>query len=118
MLFHTFVRFFRLFVMGDIGSGRVNSAVQEVNPNSCFRFLQRVFGQQRILWKFFFQIFINDCRLINDAIIVDENRDLGVRVEFEQFSGLIFKIDFQEFVRDFLFGEDNPCPVSIRSGMR
>jgi hypothetical protein len=79
--------------------------------------LQGVCGEERNLRKFFLQVFIDDRRLIDHAVTVNEHGDFGVRVEFEQVFGLVLEVDFQEFVRDFLFGKDNPCPMSIGSGM-
>jgi hypothetical protein len=35
----------------------------------------------------------------------------------QQIFRLVLEIDLDEIVRDILFGQDNPCPVGVGSGV-
>jgi hypothetical protein len=52
---------------------------------------------------FFFQIFINDSRLVDHAVAVNQHRDLRVGIQFEKVFRFVFKIHFNELVGEFFF---------------
>ena len=103
VLFHLFFSFVRFSVVRDIGSRWMNSAVHEVDPDARFGAQQGIARHQTNVREFFFQVLIDDGRLINDTRIIDQHRHFAVRISREQILGLFLKIDLNQIVRQLLF---------------
>ena len=79
--------------------------------------MQRVAWQERNLRIFFFQIFVDDRRFVDDAVTVDQHRHFSVWVQSQEVFRFVAKIALDEFVGEFFLGQDNPCPVRVGSGL-
>ena len=64
---------------------------------------------------FLFEVLIDDRGFVNDRLVIHQHGNFAVRIEFEKLPGLVFEIALDEFIRNFLFGQDKPCPVRVRS---
>ena len=71
--------------------------------------MQRVAWQERNLRIFFFQ------RFVDNAVTVDQHRHFSVWIEFQEVFRLVAEVALDEFVGEFFFGQDNPCPVGVGS---
>lgn len=117
ILLQFLLRFVGIAVVGDVGSGGVKPGTEIIDPDACFGALQQVGRHEPDLRKFFVKVFVDDGRLINDPVAVDQDRHLAVRIFPGQIVGLIFEIHFDQLVRKFFLCQDNPCPVRIGSGV-
>lgn len=106
---------FRVFAAADLMRGAVNARVAEVDPDPRPGTQIKIFGQQRNLRIFFFQIFVDDGGFVNDRLSIDENRNLCVRIEPEKIWRFVFEINFDELVGEIFLCQDNPSPVRIGS---
>jgi hypothetical protein len=103
--------------MGDVGRGGVDPGVQEIDPDPDLGPLQKVGGHELKLGKFFIEILVDHRRFVDDAIAVDQHGHLAVGILLQQIFRLVFEIDLDEIVGNFLFGQDNPCPVGVGSSV-
>jgi hypothetical protein len=106
---------FWLFAAVDLMRGWMNTRVAKVDPDAGLGTQVGIFGQQRNFRKFFLQVFVDDRGLVDDPIGIDQNRNLGVRVEPEKVLRLVLEIDLNEIVREAFLCQDNPSPVRVRS---
>ena len=117
MFSHLYFGFLGLLVMGNIMCRRMDPAVEEIDPdpNLCpLKVVRRHEANSRIL---FVEVFVDNCRLIDHAAVIDQHRHFGVRVELKEILGFVFEVHFDEFVGGPFLCQDNPCPVSIGSAM-
>ena len=77
--------------------------------------MQRVAWQERNLRIFFFQIFVDDRRFVDDAVAIDQHRHFSVWIQSQEVFRFVAEVALDEFVRDFLLGQDKPCPVGVGS---
>ena len=80
MLFHLLSSFVGFPVVADIGSGRMDAAVEKIDPDARLRSKQGVAWHQTDLGKFFVEVFVDDGRLVNDTGIILQHRHLAVRI--------------------------------------
>ena len=95
----------------------MDSRVEEIHPDSHLRTFRGVRRQQSGSGVSLFEIFIDDGRFVNHAITFEEHWNFSVRIEVEQVFGLVLQVDLGELIGDVLLGQDNPCPVGVRSGV-
>jgi hypothetical protein len=103
MLFHLFFGLLWFFVVADIGSRRVDAAIEKVDPDACLRSKQRIARQQTDLGEFFVEIFVDDRRLVNDTGIVLQHRHFPVGISRQQILRFVLKINLDQLVGKFLF---------------
>ena len=115
MLPHLFFGLFDLVVVRDITRGLLQARVGEVDPDASTRPLVRIFRHQRYRGKFFLQVFIDDRRLIDHRVAIFQHGNFAVGITLEQLFRFVLQVALDEIVRDVLFGQDNPCPVSVGS---
>jgi hypothetical protein len=93
------------------------AGVEEIDPDAHLGALEIILWQQPHLRIFFLQVFVDDRGLVNHAVAVHQHRHFSIGIQFEQILRFFFQIDFDQLIGNFLFRQDNPCPVSVRSGM-
>ena len=103
MLFHPFIGLVRFSVMRKIGSGRMDPAIHEVDPDARFRPKQGVAGHQAKLGKSFLEVFVDDRRLINYSAVVHQHRHFAIRISRQQILGFVLEIDLDQLIGKFLF---------------
>ena len=101
--------------MGYVTSRALQARVRVIDPDSRSRALHRIFGHERHLRIFFFEILVDDRRLIDYRSAVYQHRDFAIGVEFQQLFRFVFEIALDEVMRNPLFREDKPCPVRVGS---
>ena len=79
--------------------------------------MQRVAWQERDLRIFFFQIFVDDRRFVDDAVAIDQHRHFSVWIQSEEVFRFVAEVALDEFVGEFFLGQDKPCPVGVGSGL-
>jgi hypothetical protein len=89
--------------MGDVTAGALQARVRVIDPDSRSRALHRIFRHERHLRIFFFQILVDDRRLIDYRSAVHQHWDFAIGVEFQQFLRFVFEIALDEVVRNPLF---------------
>ena len=98
-------------------AGRMESGVEEIDPDSHLGTVELTARHERHIVKLFIEIFVDHGRLVDDAVAVDQYRHFAVGVLLDQILGLVLQIDFDRFIGDVLFSQDNPCPVSVGSSV-
>jgi hypothetical protein len=114
---HFLACFVRLAIVREVGRRGMNPGVKKIDPDARFRALEKLGRQQTDFGKFLVEIFVDDRRFVDYAVAVNQHRHFAVRVSLHQITRFIFEVDFDELVGNFLFGQDNPCPVGIGSGV-
>ena len=117
MLLHPLSGFVRLSIVREIGSRGMDSAVHKVDPDARFRSQQGIAGHQANRGKYFLEVFVDDGRLIDYPAVVHQHRYFTIRISRQQILGFVLEIDLDQLVGKFLFRQDNPCPVCVRSAM-
>ena len=110
-------RFLDLIIVRDVAGGVLQTRVAEVDPDARAGAQQGIFGHERGGRIFFLEIFVDDRRLVDHADAIYQYRNFRVGVKFQKIFRFIGKIALDEFERKFLFGQDNPCPVRVGSGL-
>ena len=116
MLLHLFFGLFDLVVVGDVTRGLLQARVGEVDPDARPRPLVGIFRHERYLGIFFFEIFIDDRRLVDHRVAIFQDGDFAVGIALEQLFRLILQVAFDALIGNVFFGQDNPCPVGVGSG--
>ena len=101
--------------VGDISRGGLQTGVAEVDPDARPCAQERIGRHEPHLGILFFQVFVDDRRLVNHALAVNQHGNLAVRIEFEEIFGLVGKVAFDQLIGELFFRQDNPCPVSVGS---
>ncbi len=117
VLIHAHLGFLRVTVFLQIASRRMHAGVEEIHPNPHLGAIELTARHQRCVGEFLVEILVDHRRLVNDAIAVDQHRHFAVGILLNQIFRFVLEIDFDRFVRDVLFGQDNPCPVGVGSGV-
>lgn len=107
---------FDLVAVGYITCRALHAGVAVVDPDSDARASQRVLWHQRHAGILFFEILIDDSGLVNNRIAVHQHRNLAIGIQSEKVFGLVAEIAFYQLEGNLFFRQDNPCPVSVRSG--
>jgi hypothetical protein len=115
-MLHPFSGFLGVSIMRNVGSGGMQPATEEIDPDARLGAQQEVGRHEPDFGKLLFQVFVDDCRLVNDPVSIDQDGHFAVGILLDQVFGFVFEIDFNGFVREFLFSQDNPCPMGIGSG--
>ena len=66
-------------------------------------------------WILLVEIFVDDGRLIDYSIAVNQGRNFSVRIDLQKIFRFVLEIHFDEFVGNIFFRQDNPCPMGIGS---
>ncbi len=117
MLFHALSGFVGLSVMRDVGCGGMKPGAHIIDPDARLGAKQQIGGHEPNLGKLLLQVFVDDRRLVNNTVAGDQHRHLAVGILSQQIFGLVLEIDLDELVRDLFFGQDNPRPVGVGSGV-
>lgn len=103
MLGHLFLSSLWILVVSNVVGRRMNTGVEKIDPDACLSPPELIRGQKADGRIFFFQIFIDDGRLVNHAVTIDQHRNLGIRIQFEKILRFVFEIHFNELVGELLF---------------
>ena len=95
----------------------MDSAIEKVDPDPYFCPLPMIGGQQPRRRIFLVQIFIDNRRLVDHCVAIDDDRHLGVGIKVKKVLGFVLEIDLDKLIGDFFLRQDNPCPVGVRSGV-
>ena len=103
MLGHLFLSSLRILVVSNVVGRRMNTGVEKIDPDARLSPPELIRGQKADGRIFFFQIFVHDGRLVDDAVTVNQHRDLGIRIQFEKVFRFVFEIHFDELVGELFF---------------
>ena len=117
VLIHAHLGFLRVTFFLQVAPSRVNSCVKEIHPNSHLGAVELIARHERHVGKFLVEIFVNHRRLVDDPVAIYQHRHFAVGILLNQIFRLVLEIDFDLFVRDVFFGQDNPCPVGVGSSL-
>ena len=95
----------------------MHAGVEEIHPNPHLGAIEVIARHERSVGEFLVERFVDHRRLVDDAVAVDQHRHLAVGILLNQIFRFVLEIDFDLFVGDVLFGQDNPCPVGVGSGV-
>ena len=114
---HARAGFFRIAIFLQVAARRMDSGIEEVDPDSHLGAVELIARHERDVVELFVEIFVDHGRLVDDAVAVDQHRHFAVGVLLDQILGFVLEIDFDRFIGNFLFGQDNPCPVGVGSSV-